>query len=159
MTPRRIISMKKLCLMISKCKRLMIRKQEKIKNDLKQLKDFAIERFDVRTCTSCSSWWIVLSNTVQTKSRDLLNTTGFKWRIWLQFVYIVHRASEENKHVPALQKLSLLACFFLDLTQDVEKGGLHAMAVQSMFPKWMCDGKTMHYHMISHKACSQKIDS
>lgn len=58
-----------------------------------------------------------------------------------------------------LAKLSLLACFFLDLAEDVEKGGLHAMAVQSMFPKWICDGKTMHYHMISHKACSQKIDS
>lgn len=157
MTPRRIISMKILCLMISKCKRLMIRKQEKIKNDLKQLKDFAIEQFDVGTYTSCSLWWIVLSNEVQTKSRDLLNTTGLKWGIWWQFVYIVHRASEENKHVPA--KLSLLACFFLDLAQDVEKGGLHAMAVQSMFPKWICDGKTMHYHMISHKARSQKIDS
>jgi len=58
-----------------------------------------------------------------------------------------------------LAKLSLLACFFLDLAEDVEKGGLHAMAVQSMFPKWICDEKTMHYHMISHKACSQKIDS
>lgn len=29
---------------------------------------------------------------------------------------------------------NLLACFFLDFTQDVEKGGLHAVAVQSVLP-------------------------
>lgn len=45
-------------------------------------------------------------------------------------------------------KLSLLACFFLDLAQDVKKGGLHAMAVQRVLPKGkeMCDYKTMNYH-------------